>query len=173
MTAVDVVNFLDRMENLGIKIWVVGGWGVDALLGVQTRPHDDLDIVIQRQDTEKACKFLEDNGYNNVPRPDTSDWNFVMGDGSGREIDFHVIVFDSNGNGLYGAEGKEIIFPPAGCLCDDGMINGHKVSCLTPEFTVKDHIGYHLRDKDYQDIKLLCEKFGIALPEEYSIDGDL
>lgn len=167
MTAVDVVNFLDRMENLGIKIWVVGGWGVDALLGVQTRPHDDLDIVIQRKDMAQARKFLENIGYNDVPRPDTSYWNFVLGNGSGHEIDFHVVIFDSKGNGLYGVGGKEIIFPPAGCLYDDGTINGHKVSCLTPEFTVKDHVGYHLRDKDYQDVKLLCKKFGISIPEEY------
>ena len=173
MSAVDVVNFLDRIENLGVKVWVVGGWGVDALLGIQTRQHDDLDIVIQRKDMEKAREFLEGNGFINVPRPDTSDWNFVMGDGSGREIDFHVIVFDSNGNGLYEVEGKEVIFPPAGSLYDDGVINGHKVSCLIPEFTVKDHIGYHLRNKDFLDIKLLCEKFRIALPDEYRINGNL
>jgi len=172
MTDLDVISFLDRMESLEIKIWVVGGWGVDALLGVQTRPHDDLDIVIQSKDMKKARKVLVDIGYYDIPRPDTSDWNFVMGDGSGHEIDFHVVVFDIKGNGLYGAEGKDVIYPPAGSLYDDGMINGHKVSCLTSEFTVEDHVGYHLRDKDFQDVKLLCEKFAIALPEEYRINAD-
>jgi lincosamide nucleotidyltransferase A/C/D/E len=38
------------LEKLGIEIWVDGGWGVDALLGEQTRPHKDLDIAIQQKD---------------------------------------------------------------------------------------------------------------------------
>ena len=36
-------------ESLGarsISTWVHGGWGIDALLGVQTRPHDDIDLAL-------------------------------------------------------------------------------------------------------------------------------
>ena len=36
------------LENRKIKIWVDGGWCVDAHLGQQTRPHEDLDIAIQQ-----------------------------------------------------------------------------------------------------------------------------
>jgi hypothetical protein len=31
----------------------------------------------------------------------------------------------------------------------------------------KDHIGFKSREKDFQDVSALCEKFGIAVPEEY------
>lgn len=34
-----------------MRVWLDGGWGVDALLGRQTRPHDDMDIVIE----QKTC----------------------------------------------------------------------------------------------------------------------
>jgi lincosamide nucleotidyltransferase A/C/D/E len=45
-TSCDVTEFYHHMEVLGIKIWIDGGWGVDALLGKQTRTHADLDIVV-------------------------------------------------------------------------------------------------------------------------------
>lgn len=35
-----------------------GGWGVDALLGEQTRSHDDLDLVIARRDCSAAQDAL-------------------------------------------------------------------------------------------------------------------
>jgi lincosamide nucleotidyltransferase A/C/D/E len=40
-------------ERSGIRIWIDGGWGVDALLGKQSRAHKDLDITIQQQDLAK------------------------------------------------------------------------------------------------------------------------
>ena len=33
MTAEDVVALYGLLEELGIEIWIDGGWGVDALLG--------------------------------------------------------------------------------------------------------------------------------------------
>ena len=32
---------------------------------------------------------------------------------------------------------------------------------------VEFHTGYELDEDDYHDVKALCEKFSIALPEEY------
>jgi len=167
MTSADVVDFFTHLEKLGIQIWIDGGWGVDALLGEQTRPHADLDIIIQQKDLQTAREFLEKRGFKNVPRPDTSAWNFVLGDSLGHEIDFHVIVFDDKGNGIYGPAKKGVIYPPAGSLRDNGQINGHKVRCISPEQMVKDHLGYKPREKDFRDVFALCEKFGIAIPEEY------
>jgi lincosamide nucleotidyltransferase A/C/D/E len=102
-----------------------------------------------------------------VPQDDTCPWNFVLGDKSGREIDFHVIVIDDNGNGIYGPPEKGQMYP-AGALVGLGRINQHTVKCIAPEYMVKFHTGYKLRESDYQDIGALCKKFGIALPEEYT-----
>jgi hypothetical protein len=32
----------------GLVVWLDGGWGIDALLGRETRTHADLDLVIDR-----------------------------------------------------------------------------------------------------------------------------
>src|SRR5438876_8784156 len=50
VTSVDVVDFYKTITQLGVDLWIDGGWGVDALLGEQTRPHKDLDIAIQQKD---------------------------------------------------------------------------------------------------------------------------
>lgn len=49
MTASDVAVVLDRLEDAKIEAWLEGGWGVDALLGKQTRTHDDLDLINARR----------------------------------------------------------------------------------------------------------------------------
>src|SRR5262245_34325568 len=83
MTATDVCGLYARLRALGVDVWIDGGWGVDALLENQTRPHNDLDIVIQQKDVPKLRALLEAEGYGDVPRDDTSPWNFVLGDDTG------------------------------------------------------------------------------------------
>ena len=167
MTSMDVIKFYIELDNLGIEIWVDGGWGVDALLGEQTRPHTDLDIVIQQKDLRKVLELLRKRGYQNVERDDTSPWNFVLGDDRGREIDFHVIVFDNKGNGIYGPAENRAMYP-AGSLLGTGNINGHSVRCISPEYMVKFHTGYKPSESDFKDISALCKKFGIDFPEVYN-----
>ena len=166
MTATDVIKFNIDLEKSGIAIWIDGGWGVDALLGKQTRLHADLDIAIEQKYLKKAVGLLEKHGYQNVPHDDTCPWNFVLGDNKGHEIDFHVIVIDDNGNGIYGPPEKGEMYP-AGALVGQGRIKKHPVKCIAPDYMVKFHTGYKLRESDYQDIGALCKKFRIALPEEY------
>jgi lincosamide nucleotidyltransferase A/C/D/E len=71
MTAHDVCGFLDLVEAHGIRIWLDGGWAVDACLGSQTRRHRDLDILIEERDVPVAVGALQRRGYAPVPRPDT------------------------------------------------------------------------------------------------------
>lgn len=167
MTAADVLDFLGRLHRLGIGIWVDGGWGVDALLGRETRPHRDLDIAIQEKDLAPARNLLEARGFRNVPRDDTSAWNFVLGDDQGHEIDFHVIVFDEAGNGVLGPRERGSFYPAAS-LTGSGTIGGEQVRCISPEYMIKFHTGYKLRDTDYRDVLALCERFGLELPSEYA-----
>ena len=112
MTSRDVTEFCRWMDSLGIEIWIDGGWGVDALLGIQTRRHVDLDIVLQQTDCESVVEFLRNRDFREIPRDDSRACNFVMGNGDGKEIDFHVIVLDDGGNGLYGLpDAVEGIYP--------------------------------------------------------------
>jgi lincosamide nucleotidyltransferase A/C/D/E len=56
---------------------------------------------------------------------------------------------------------------PADSLTGTGIIAGKDVRCISPEWMVKFHSGYELKEKDFRDVSALCEKFGIRLPEDY------
>jgi putative acetyltransferase len=47
------------------------------------------------------------------------------------------------------------------------MIDGHQVRCVAPDWMVKFHTGYPLDKNDFFDVKALCEKFEIEMPEEH------
>lgn len=162
MTSADVIDLYATLENLDIKIWIDGGWAVDALLGKQTRSHADLDIAIQYRDIPKLREFLEARGYREVERPEDKKWNFVLGDDKGREVDVHAFTFDDKGSVIEGIE------YPDGSLAGTGSIDGHTVRCIDPEHLVRFHTGYKLSDKDFKDVVALCERFGIDYPAEYA-----
>jgi lincosamide nucleotidyltransferase A/C/D/E len=167
MTATDVLGLYAEFETLGITIWVDGGWGIDAPLGQQTRPHKDLDIAIQQKDVSRLRELLEARGYNEIKLEEARPWNFVLGDEHGRELDVHVIVVDDKGNGLYGPAQNGLMYPAAS-LTGTGSICAQEVRCISPEWAVKFHSGYELKEKDFQDVSALCEKFGIQLPEAFA-----
>lgn len=49
-----VVAVVDRLDCDRIAVWVDGAWGIDALVGHQTRYHADLDLVIATADLPRA-----------------------------------------------------------------------------------------------------------------------
>ena len=160
MTADDVLAFLRLMDERGVGIWVDGGWAVDACLGEETRVHADLDIVVEQRHLDAAVAALREQGWADVPRDDTRPWNFVLGDGAGHEIDFHVIVLDPSGRGVYGPPENDDYYPSS-ALAWSGSIAGQRVRCTSPEFLVASHTGYELKDKDRADVAALRERFGI------------
>jgi len=97
MTAEYTLQIIALLEQNNIEFYVDGGWGVDALLGKQTRIHVDLDIALPHKFVPKLRSLLAACGYADVPRFDTRDCNFVLGDNKGRRIDVHSYTFDENG----------------------------------------------------------------------------
>lgn len=166
MTSVDVIDLYTALEKLGVHIWIDGGWCVDALLNEQTRIHKDLDIAIQQKDLSALRELLQTRGYREIKLKEARPWNFVLGDENGREIDIHVIVLDDKANGIYGPPEKREMYPAAS-LTGTGKIAGQTVRCISPDWTVKFHSGYELKEKDFQDVSALCAKFGIDLPPAY------
>lgn len=158
MEANDVIKLYKLFEENSIEVCIDGGWGIDALLGEQTRPHDDLDIAIEHKNVENLRHLLNEQGYKEKKR--SSDWNFVLVNGS-KEIDVHVFEFDDKGNDIYGiAYSKE-------SLTGTGIIDGNIVRCVSPEWVIKFHANYKPKDKDLKDIQALCDKFGIEPPKNY------
>ena len=166
MTGDDVCGFLALMDARGVRVWLDGGWAVDACLGSQTRRHGDLDIVVEERDVPAVMDALQGQGYAPVPRDDTRAWNFVLGDDIGHHVDFHVIVLDDQGRGVYGPPENGDCYP-AEALAGTGAVNGRNVACIAPEWLVRFHTGYDVDATDWADISALCERFGIAVPQEY------
>ena len=50
-------------EREGLAFWIDGGWGVDALLGEQTRPHSDLDLAVKLDDLPAFQCVLQPHCY--------------------------------------------------------------------------------------------------------------
>jgi lincosamide nucleotidyltransferase A/C/D/E len=166
MTAEDTLAIYNLLEGKGIKIWLDGGWAVDAQLGVQTRRHNDIDIAIEISDVTKFRQIMAEHGYKHVPRDGDKPENFVLGDDQGHEIDTHIFVWDEHGNGIYGpAENNDMW--PAASLKSFGSINGQPVRATSPECLVKFHTGYEVDADDWHDVRLLCEKFSLEIPSDY------
>jgi lincosamide nucleotidyltransferase A/C/D/E len=161
MTGKDAVELYKLFDQRGIPVWIDGGWGVDALLGHQTRKHDDLDIALRHSDVSALRKLLEGYGYRDVPSNGSWLCNFVLGDDHDHRIDIHSFETDVSGENIFGVAYR------AEHLTGIGMIEGYKVRCVAPDRMVKFHTGYPLDKNDFLDVKALCEKFDLELPEEH------
>jgi lincosamide nucleotidyltransferase A/C/D/E len=141
-----------------------GGWGVDALLGEQTRDHEDMDVVIARRDAHRARELLRPLGFmEDIGAVPGLPARLVLRDARGRQVDLHLIMRDADRNGWqqlddgtwgrYDADGLEAT----------GLIAGHSVRCITAELQLCHHRGFDWKPTDRADMTQLAERFGLAL----------
>jgi lincosamide nucleotidyltransferase A/C/D/E len=156
MEAAELLRVVARLDDRGVDVWVDGGWGVDALVGEQTRPHDDLDLVVARSDLPRAESALAPLGFAHASEADPGlPARLVLRAADGRQVDLHPVVFDERGNGLQElGDGTWGAYPAAG-LAGLGRIAGRPVPCLTAELQVRFHLGYERRPADRHDLALL------------------
>lgn len=160
MTADDALFVLTLLRQAEADVWIGGGWGIDALVGEQTRDHRDLDLM-HRQDQEHAVvAALQEAGF-----AETLDWRpirFVMTAPDGREIDLHPLVFADDGSAAQASPEPERPFTyPSSCFVT-GTIHGTPVPCLSAEQQVYFHQGYEPQERDRHDMAQLRRAFGIA-----------
>jgi lincosamide nucleotidyltransferase A/C/D/E len=166
MTEEDVVFILDRLEEAGIVAWLDGGWAVDAVVGEVTRPHADLDLIVELDDVVAMRGVLATDGFELVHGDPSS--NFVMRDPREREIDVHPVRFDAGGDGIYRmANGEDWTFPAAG-FAGMGLVGEREVRCLTADVQMLCHAtGYEPDAIDAEDMRLLHERLGTDLLPPY------
>ncbi len=162
MTASDVAAVLDRLGDAEIDAWVEGGWGVDALLGEQTRSHDDLDMIVRVDAVARMREVLANDGFELVEG--VPDSNFVLRDGRGRAVDVHPVRFDDDGNGIYRmANSEDWVFLADG-FTGKGHVGDRAVRCLTPDVQMLCHAtGYEPGATDFHDMGLLNARLGTRL----------
>lgn len=166
MQAQDVLEIVHRLEGVGVVVWLDGGWGVDALLGRQTRPHDDVDVVIAFDQASLAEEILRSAGY--VVTEDERPTRLVMCASQDRRVDFHPVTFDQQGDGLQRLpNGTDFHYPREGFL-GRGSVGGQALRCITAEAQVLCHLGYEPDEKDLHDMLHIREHFQLGLPPHYS-----
>jgi lincosamide nucleotidyltransferase A/C/D/E len=162
MPGTEVVRVLDALETAGVHPIVMGGWGVDALLGEQTRPHGDLDLIVAAGDeitraneTMAALRYRflheEVNTDSFLPR------RVVWQDRLGRTADLHPFI----------AADAPIVADPR-FEPRAGSIGGRGVVCLSPQVQLTLREAHAVRLRDAQDVRELCTRFGLPLPARYA-----
>ncbi len=168
MSVDELYWFLDLFDELDLTVWLDGGWGVDALLGEQTRPHADIDIMISSSQSHQLVNPLFERGFKDVHTDDRVDENFVMGHSKHGQIDFHVIDLAEDGHGIY-RPGVTDWAISADELGSTGSIGGRSVRCLSPEYMVRSHTGYRLKATDLHDLAALRQRLGVRLLDEQDL----
>jgi lincosamide nucleotidyltransferase A/C/D/E len=156
-----VVEVIRSLEDHGVEVYVDGGWAVDALLGEETRPHEDLDIAVPERDVARLREALLARGFRESARKDSWECNFVLADEAGRGVDVHSYTLDDAGRNVHG-----IAYQGAD-LTGSGLIAGYRVRCVGVESLLRFHTGYIHDENDALDVRALCGRFGLPLPEGY------
>jgi lincosamide nucleotidyltransferase A/C/D/E len=163
MTALDAAELVLGLRNAGVRCWVMGGWGIDALLRRETRPHHDLDLLVRVEDLPAANAWLRGEGFErryaweeNQPvriAKQVYDTAFVDGHEDGREVDVHAVEVDVHTQVRLATTDPWDL--PADTLTGVGVINGRRVNCVTRAAQVMMHRGYDLPQKHRDDLSLL------------------
>lgn len=168
MLAADAISLYRALGAAGAPVCVIGGWGVDALVGRQTRPHHDVDLLVDVADLERLrlclinlgfvlkytwddeVRWIRDDAWSSPLEQPSA---FVYGDAGGREVDVHVVRQSDDGDVemLWKAP---YAFTAVG-LSATGVIEGQSVRCLSREMQLKAHTGYVLPAHHLQDLELL------------------
>ena len=164
--AADVVEILGWLGAASVDVWLDGGWGVDALVGEQTREHDDLDLIVRDAHEPRMREALASHGFMQVAQDPAQ--NFILADERGREVDVHPVRFDNRGNGHLLSEGGEPFGHSAEAFAATGSVSGYRAARLSAEAQMSNHSwGYEPGDTDVHDMGLLHERLGTPLTGPY------
>jgi lincosamide nucleotidyltransferase A/C/D/E len=141
----------------------MGGWGVDALVGAQTRDHHDLDVLVVGEDMPALAQLFRDEGFgikqvweaeNRWVDIDGTSWPtaFVAASEQGVELDIHLIKLDAG-----------VVVPlcnvawplDAASLEGRGVIGDRPVDCVSVRTQIAMHHGYQLPEAHQRDLDLL------------------
>jgi lincosamide nucleotidyltransferase A/C/D/E len=152
-------------DDQGLQCWVVGGWGVDALLGRCTREHKDLDVLLVVSQHAQAWRLLHDHGFllayrweENVDVPgdlfpgEVQPTAYVVEDQSGRQVDVHVL--DDRRPDLLPLWSTDRTFI-SGALDAHGTIDRVRVRCMSAQMQLIAHEGYQLPEAHQADVEAL------------------
>lgn len=151
MPAEEVLAVVDWLEARGAVHVITGGWAVDALVGRATRPHRDLDVIVEAGACDGLARWLRGRGYEAVV-----DWLPIRVElRRGRcGVDLHPMKVDGRGDGVQAGFGTQV-FEHRAADRTRGRIGGRRVVVATAARLMELHRGYEPRLEDLHDIALL------------------
>jgi transposase-like protein len=187
----DAVQISNLLYDSDLRHWFLGGWGVDALLGKQSRIHGDLDLLVPKSDVADVERLLRSRQWISLadwearrrkrvvdgatgelvrPKPREAEQTHVVSlvDKFGRRVDLHPLDIRSKVAVETLADGQRYEYPEP-WLEGIGQILGQTVNCLTAEAQLARHSGYagRIADEHRRDIALLCRHLGLKPPPGY------
>ena len=149
----NLLEVLDLLESLELRYWVDGGWGVDLLIGRQTREHRDLDIDFDGAFTALLLETLKERGYQV-----TTDWSPCRVELHHPRLgflDIHPLEIADDGSarqadpfgGWYQFEADWFA---------ETMFEGRKIPCISAQAQKLFHTGYEQREVDKLDMANLA-----------------
>ena len=148
----EVAHVLDALDGSLVRHWVGGGWGIDVLVGRQTREHRDLDLAVDADQMHECLRTLNGLGY-----ATETDWLPVRielkcpVDGW---VDVHPVTFDDTGQGRQaGLDGAHFDYTSDAFTV--GVLNGRQINCLSVHQQRDFHTGYEHQAKDAHDLAQL------------------
>lgn len=78
-----LLNMLTALESEGIRVWLYGGYALDALERTSIREHKDIDICVEYVDQPKLREILAGAGFEITEAG--GHYTMLMGSGQGIE----------------------------------------------------------------------------------------
>lgn len=157
--AVAARRMVEALTGAQVAVAVIGGWGVDALLGEVTREHHDLDVLIEVDDLPRLLDALPGLGLTVRYLWSENRWigeahlpSAFVADGALGELDVHVVLTSASGPVPLSASTVDL---PQDALGGTGTIDGLPVRCATAEAQRRMHAGYELPPHHRADLERL------------------
>ena len=164
MRGTDVHTVMDTLRTAGVEAWIVGGWGVDALLGERTRRHRDLDVIVEADpdSVERAVQALGAVGFRLAAETDglaLMPHRYILDDDAGHiveilPVDLSREPFGSAANHEHSPGLQDRPFATF------GTIAGRPVECVSGYVQIVLHESYPPREVDKRDMYKLREARG-------------
>ncbi len=163
LSAQAAADLYEALRGRGVRCWVMGGWGVDALVGSQTREHHDLDVLVLGDDLPALADMFDDEALviqhvweaeNRWLDVHGTRWPtaFVAVNEQGFELDVHLI--EVHGDAVLPL--CDVPWPlDAESLAGRGVIAGRQVECVSAPSQLAMHRGYELPEAHQRDIDQL------------------
>ena len=166
MEATDVLDVLAVLAEDDVEVVLLGGWGIDALLGAQHRDHHDLDLAVVAERVDAALAALAGAGF--AVEDDQLPTRVTVADRAGHRVVFVVLGPEDDGVRVQVAgapDGTDRRYPVSNTT--SGWVGGERVACIDAQLQVANHLGYEPTPRDLFDLRLLQKQFGVSLPEGY------